>query len=225
MWLTFVVLLVVPADAPKEADQPLRRVEEKLAKAKSLHVDFEAVLEAPEGKSGKIKGTLDSQEGGKARLEMTGEVADKKLTMLMVSDGKRISTTGLGPASEPKDTPKKLDEILRATMARAGVLLPLFAGEPVREGEKHKEPDVDEMFKVSDVKVAGKDAQSVEYKLTIKGMKEPLAVTVWLDSKTDLPLKRVLKGTEDGKTMTITETYTEVTLDKKFEAKTFELPK
>jgi outer membrane lipoprotein-sorting protein len=231
MWLTIIVLLAVPADAPKEADQPLRRVEEKLAKAKSLHLEFEAVLEASDGKSGKIKGTLDSQEGGKARLEMTGEVADKKLTMLMVSDGKKMSTTGLGPASEPKDTPKKLDEIFRAIVARSGVLLPLFVAESVRDGEKPKEPDIDEMFKVSDVKlgkkekVAGREAQAVEYKLTMKGTKAPLAATVWLDPKTDLPLKRVLKGMQDGETMTITETYTDLTLDKKIEAKMFELPK
>ncbi len=231
MWLTFVVLLAAPADAQKEADQPLRQLEEKLSKAKSLHLGFEVALEGDGGKSGKFKGTLDCQEGGKARLEIKGEGEGKPFGMLMVSDGQRMSVTGAGPAREPQEAPKKLNEILRATVARSGLLLPLFAVETSPAGEKPKEPDVDEMFKVSDVKlgkkekVDGKEAQAVEYNLAIKAMKEPLAVTVWLDPKTGLPLKRVLKGKQEGGTMTVTETYTDVALDRKMEAKTFELPK
>ena len=52
--------------------------------------------------------------------------------------------------------------LFRATVARLGVLLPLFAAEHVQEGEKPKEPDVDEMFKVSDVKLGKKE--KVAYK-------------------------------------------------------------
>jgi outer membrane lipoprotein-sorting protein len=231
MWLAFVVLFAVPADAPKDADQPLRRLEEKLSKAKSLHMDFEAAMEGGEGNGGKFKGTLDFQEGGKARLELKGDVAGKKSTMLMVSDGKRMSSTGVGPAKEPQDTPKKFDEILRGTVARSGVLLPLFTVANVQDGEKPKETDVNEMFKVSDVtigkkeKLDDKEAQVVEYKLTIKSSKDSLSVTVWLDPKTALPMRRVLKSKQERQAMTITETYTDVMLDKQIAAKTFELPK
>ncbi len=212
---------------PKE---PLRRLEEKLAKAKSLHLEFEAVFEG-EGSTGKFKGTLDCQPGGKARMEMKGEAEEKPFTMLMISDGKRTSVAGGGPAQEPGETPKKLDEFFRATLARTGMVLPIYAAEAAPGGEQPKELDTDELFKVSNVKtgkkdkVDGKEAQMVEYELTVKGAKEPLSATVWLDAKTELPLKRVLKGKPDGKTITITETYTDVALDKKIEAKTFELPK
>ncbi len=61
------------------------------------------------------------------------------------------------------------------------------------------------------VKVKGKDATA-------------LSVKVWLDAKTNLPVKLVLTG--GGSDITdITETYSEFTIDAKVDGKSFELPK
>jgi outer membrane lipoprotein-sorting protein len=50
--------------------------------------------------------------------------------------------------------------------------------------------------------------------------------TLWLDEKTGLPTKRVTRYVESSRDVwTIVETYSDVTLDEKFDAALFERPK
>src|SRR5581483_1800247 len=99
-----------------------------------------------------------------------------------------------------------------------------------------REFKIDEEFKVSDFKLGKKEmvgkqeAQVVEYKTVPKQQADtPFMLTVWLDTKTHLPLKRVavLVLTKDNRkaTYTSTETFTKLELDGKIDAKQFELPK
>ena len=46
---------------------------------------------------------------------------------------------------------------------------------------------------------------------------------MWLDTKTNLPLKRVITLSKDKST--ITETYSKMKIDEKIDRKRFELPK
>jgi outer membrane lipoprotein-sorting protein len=229
MWLAFVVLLSASAQDKNDAEQLFRQTEAKVSKAKALDLSFDIKIEW--GKGGKLKGTLASMSANKARLEMSGEVQGQPFNMLMVSDGARIKMTGLGPAEQPQDTPKKLDEMIRAMATRAGVFLPIILAEPVPVGQKPKEFNVDEQLRVSEFRLGKKEklgereAQVVEYKLTTKTVKEPFSVSVWLDPNTNLPLKRVLTGKQEDERITVTETYTKMVLDKKFDEKKFELPK
>ena len=56
-------------------------------------------------------------------------------------------------------------------------------------------------------------------------MGDPLQITLWLDTKTDLPLKRQTLGKVKDVKMTAIEVYTEVSLNPKLDPKIFELPK
>ena len=69
-----------------------------------------------------------------------------------------------------------------------------------------------------------RELQPLEYQLSLKGTKAPFSVTVWIDLKTGLPVKRLVTS-EVGKEKTeVTETYGKLTLDEKLDPKTFEIP-
>ncbi len=86
-------------------------------------------------------------------------------------------------------------------------------------------------FVMSDFKLAGEEkigernTQVIQYTITAKG-KNPnvLSMKVWLDAKTNLPVKLAMTGGSSDIT-DITETYSEFTIDAKVDAKLFELPK
>jgi len=65
----------------------------------------------------------------------------------------------------------------------------------------------------------------VRHTLTSRTFKEPLAVTLWIDAKTDLPVKRIVAFEQAGLTGTLTETYSDLTLDQKVDDKQFDLTK
>jgi outer membrane lipoprotein-sorting protein len=72
-------------------------------------------------------------------------------------------------------------------------------------------------------KVGGRDAKVVRFKTSITGIRNKDAIfTVWIDSKTLLPLKRVIVPDVTSKG-SITEIYKEFTLDPKLDAAAFEL--
>jgi outer membrane lipoprotein-sorting protein len=50
-------------------------------------------------------------------------------------------------------------------------------------------------------------------------------MSVWIDTKTQLPSKRVVAVEEDGQKFRITETYSTFAIDPKLEPKLFEIPK
>ena len=113
-------------------------------------------------------------------------------------------------------------------MTRGGVWMTLHAVlENQNPAKEYKDFDPDESFAVSDFKlgpkemVAGREAQILEYNAKIAG--ESFPVTVWIDTRTNLPLKRVLKGGQD--LIIVTESYSKVALDEKADDKEFEIPK
>jgi hypothetical protein len=65
----------------------------------------------------------------------------------------------------------------------------------------------------------------VEYQLNYRKGDDGLAVTVWLDAKTGLPLKRQVSAKADGGTRVVEELYTDLKVGGKLDARTFELPK
>jgi outer membrane lipoprotein-sorting protein len=132
------------------------------------------------------------------------------------------------PAS---DMPKNAGAKTLTAVARAGVFASVMLVSVARTGEKPVEVDVNEQLKLSDFKLGKKEkvgdseAQVIDYTLTVKGEKEPMQCSVWVDTKTNLPLKRVLRGKEGTEKATVTETYSKFTVDGKVDPKSFELPK
>jgi outer membrane lipoprotein-sorting protein len=229
------LLLPLPALAGggDDAEKLFRELEKKVLAAKSLHLASEIEMVVKDEK-GKFKGTLDLM-GKKARFKMTGPFVKKRgavdgeaMTMEAVSDGMKLVATITPPGkSTTKPTPKTFHELLCKMVCRAGVSGTLFIIEPAGPGPE-KEADPDQVFKVSDfkagkaTKVNGRAARVLHYRVTLPGQ-EPLDVTLWLDAKTLLPLKRVFAKT--GMRPALTETHTEFKLNPKLGAKTFELPK
>jgi hypothetical protein len=95
-----------------------------------------------------------------------------------------------------------------------------------------QDPAEKEAFAISGLKlgkkepVSGVESQVIEHQITLKNLEQPISVTVWVDVKTNLPVKRVVTLKEEGRdTITVTETYTKAVVDGKLDEKEFELPK
>jgi outer membrane lipoprotein-sorting protein len=203
-------------------------MEQPILKCKTFKADVEIAV-GP-GKDTTLKGRLLVARGNKVRLELAGAVKGKRGKMAAVSDGTKMRMTQDVGVGKDQETPKQLGEIVLASVTRTGVFVPMFL---LLEGpgEKREPFDIDKEYSVSDIKLgkketaSGKQTQTLHYKLTTKAAKEPLAVTVWVDVKTHLLVKRVVTVKVDKEMFTITETYTKPALDQKIDAKEFELPK
>ena len=90
---------------------------------------------------------------------------------------------------------------------------------------------IEEQYPVSEFelgkkeKVGESEAQEIQYTLKPKDSKASLRVSLWLDTKTHLPLKRVAIVTVGADKGIFTEKCSKLTLDPKVEAKTFTLLK
>jgi outer membrane lipoprotein-sorting protein len=168
----------------------------------------------------------------KVQMKIRGE----NVGMEMVSNGKQLALAGdermlSDEAAKPMPTPKYLHDMLSTLVGRTGVtagsVIVRFAPGPqfdlvlLKLGDDGFDP-VKLRWGVSDfkagpaAKVGGRDAKVISFRF---GGGE--RGTLWLDSKTLLPLKRVYTLGRDN--MDITEIYTEFNLDPKIDAKAFEL--
>jgi outer membrane lipoprotein-sorting protein len=223
---------LVVADADKDAEKAFQEMNATLTGAKSFACRFEIKMASPQGK-GSFKGRLVVIEGNKLRLEMKGEGGGKATDLLSVSDGTKMVTVDNQAAQPARETPKDLGKHVLTGTARGGIFVPMYlAVEAHVEGEKSRETDVAELLKVSGLKLGknekidGKEAQVIDYVLTMTsadGLK--LKATLWVDTKTHVPLKRLLTARVDGQDLSVTETYADVVVGGKVDAKTFELPK
>src|SRR5262245_18907747 len=230
MWLSVLALLLATEPGPDSPDAVFKRMEQPILKCKTFKADVEVAV-GP-GNDNKLKGRLLVAQGNKMRLELDGSIKGKPGKMAMVSDGTKMRMSGDTGPGKDQETPKQLSEIALASVTRSGVFVPIFLLVEVAEPGKKPEPfDFDKQFSFSDIKlgkkesVSGKEAQALDYKLTTKAAKEPLAVTVWIDVETNQPVKRVITLKEGAETFTITETYAHAVLDDKIDDKEFQLPK
>jgi outer membrane lipoprotein-sorting protein len=219
-------LVFALAQDANQAEKLFRSGEKKVSEADTVHISVDSTLDSSKGKA-KLKGTVSLAKGNKARVDLTGEFLDKPFKLLLVSDGtKSKAEISLAKAGEPKDTPKNFNALIAGGVSRMGVIGSVMMARSNKPGEK--EPELDDQFKVSDFtlgkkeKVGGREAQIIDYKITME--RETINAQVWLDSETKLPLKRVLTVAQGNDRGTITEIY-EVRVNGKIDAKKFELPK
>lgn len=213
----------LPAQATNEAEKLFRQMEGELSKARTLECVFEGKVQP----KGSLKGSLTFAEGNKVRVEYSLDIeGDRQVTATVVSDGAKVVKVLNGKEPEPvfeastEDVPLKPQshrEMMLRSFALGGgnTVLELCAFElkvsAFKLGKKEK--------------LDGRDAQSIEYEVTVEGAGS-ISTAVWLDAKTTLPIKRVTsidKGA--GEKYTVTETYTNLTLNKNIDAKKFELPR
>ncbi len=99
----------------------------------------------------------------------------------------------------------------------------------VKEGEQLK-VKADEELKVDfklgkKEKIGEQETQAIQYDLRIKKLQEPMAVTVWIDVKTKLPVKREIIAKIGDNMVTATERYADWSIDDASISKKLELPK
>jgi outer membrane lipoprotein-sorting protein len=232
MWLALVMVLSVPGQEKNAAELLFHQMEATLSKAKALELSFDVTVEEGQAaifkKGTRLKGALVVTSGNKLRLEMSGGENDmgKPFKVLIISDGAQWMTTVEGE-EKPKasDAPKNLTADFLTVVARPGVFMSRMPQLPL------KIDDLKDALPVSGFKFGKREKvdplepHRLDYELTIKGEKPTYAVTVWIDPKTGLPVKRLVAGEVDGKKFAYSETYTKLTLDGKVDAVKFELPK
>jgi outer membrane lipoprotein-sorting protein len=228
MQLLFVpVLAVVLSQAGDDPAARQQAMEEKIGKAKSVRVSFEARAETPAGDI-TLSGFL-AVAGDRGRAEIEFGFAGKTTKAVSVADGTKTVSVQDGKTREKKD-PRETRPFVTMTLARSGVAALALASRPSTTDDKEKKEQFQDRIKVSDFKqlrtekVGGRAAVVIGYSLTVRGQK-PMSATVWLDAQTNLPLKRVVRMEDKNGVYTITETYSNLTLDAELDPKLFEFPK
>jgi outer membrane lipoprotein-sorting protein len=243
----FLSILLVPTLAPivlaqdKDAEKLFRGLENKIMDARALQINVDIELRAIKGREGESKlkdkvgrahGILILTKDNKARLRISGEYVG----MEMVSNGKQMKLAGdeAEPRSideaEAKPTPAHLHSldffVSRAGVTTSAIALPfLLKSLDVKLKEGMGDPGRDRLavsdFKMDAAKIGGREVKVVSYRFGAPSDKDSPPVTLWIDAKTLLPIKRVI--VLENENLHITETYTTFNLDPRTGAKDFEM--
>jgi outer membrane lipoprotein-sorting protein len=234
-WLPMTAALVFltgPAQAQEnEAEKLYRGMEKKILAAKTLQIEVEGQLVFPQGK-GTLKGKVLFAQGNRCRIEVLVEHNGMKQTGSVVSDGKSIVT-------KDNDRVRTIavkegdQDLWRGCLARAGAIaLAVFIAEARPGNAPPKEAlDLDKAVAIKDFKLGAKEkvgateAQVIEWAAKLASESVWTKMSVWVDLKTQLPLKRVIEATQRGETKRVVENYTTFSLDPSLDAKLFELTK
>jgi outer membrane lipoprotein-sorting protein len=227
--LLFALLLPALASQESDPEKLFRAMEEKILSAKHFQVSGEMNVAGGKRDKSRFNVSILLGQGNRARLATVAEVDGEKRNLLMTSDGTRMRLSGTAdkqPSERP--TPKYLHRGLALTLARLGLTAGLRPFR-LRPSAKPDDPEPDRQITLSDFKmgpaekVEEREARVIRYKASGPAAPGPVEVTLWLDARTGLPLKRVL-SLEKFKAR-ITETYREFHLNPKVNPRVFELSK
>jgi outer membrane lipoprotein-sorting protein len=222
------------------AEKLFRAMEKKIRSAKALEVVFTYQLE---GKT--TKGSLLLTNENKARLRVRGPFSfgiKRDASFELISDGKKLKLKGVRLVAAPNgqagfkrggqmegEIPKAFHAWRAAAVSRVG-MGPMVLGLPYTLGAETA-PDAEEVrMKVYDFKagatekVGKRQARVVHYRCGKGGNDDP-EVTVWIDTETGLPLKRVYLAHPESERIRITESYSQIKLNPRIDGKAFELPR
>jgi len=228
MWVAATVMMMVMAPAQKnEAEELFKKMEEKVHKAKTVQYESDSTLEGP--LTGSLGSKITLGESNKGNFTITMEFAGQKQTMKATSNGTKLHSGQGDKIDKKEDTPKHLGVGFATFLTRAGMAGMMVASKKDDKNDPLKADtfDKDKVLALSEFKMGKKEkvgdveAQSITYTAEANGKKIP--VTVWIDPKTNLPVKRVVEITEGGQAMKMTETIKSIKLDEKVDDKLFEL--
>lgn len=226
--LIIPMLVAVFGQAGDDPAKLMKAMEDKIAQADSIQVNFDAEVKGTKGGDGTAKGSLTLAKGGKVRIEINMGIKDNTFKVVVVSDGTKAVTAVNGMTVKTEDTPKTLRPLVTALLTRTGFAGSLVANKQSLDSDKENPLD---MVKLSDFKklktekIGDRSAEVIGYKITLKDQTDPITGSVWLDSQTNLPLKRFLRAQIGGDNITVTETYSNFRINPKIEGNPFELPK
>jgi hypothetical protein len=188
--------------------------------ARTLRVRFDLAVTDARSRQWSLKGSLALGQGDRYRAEAKGKLFGEAVEFVEVSNGKAIrSVEGKGKArDEEKQSPRGAGAYFRKALPRGGFLLA-----HLNQGRRGSaEPAAPSGFELAGKEKVGKRvARAIKFTLGEKG---GMAVTLWLDAKTELPLKLSVTG---GKSdiSEVTETYGEFAIDPELDTKLWQLPK
>jgi len=214
------IALFLPQEK-NEAEELFKRMEEKLLKAKTLQCMVEGVVEPIKLK---LSGELWLDEGNRARMELEGKTEEVNRSAVIISDGRTVRKAQDENARSIVAS-ERYGTHVRTCFARFG-----FLGMTDQWDDTVADPL--ETRRLSGFrlgakeKVGEREAQAVEYR--IGG--EPAEVTLWIDLKSHLPLKRTVTQAPQrfgkmGEVTVIREMYADVKLDERVDPAKFELSK
>jgi outer membrane lipoprotein-sorting protein len=220
-----VLILTAPAFAQQEAAEKLYRAMEKhLRDAKSVKVVFESDASIDKDTT-KMRGTVSVADGNRAHLDISGSDNGKPWSMTFIADGKMAYFTRTDkPKGESKPVEANLSQTRPQILARGGVFATFQIGPAKETFDIEKVMGIGD-FKLGKIEKVGlRDAQVVECTLKPDNG-QVMKMAIWLDTQTNLPLKRLLTASGPKGAIRVTETYTEIDINPTFNAKFFEIPK
>jgi len=217
----FIVLaaaLLLPQEK-NEAEELYKKMEAKFVQAKTIQMKMKAALN--EGKVDVTAQLLVAEEN-RAHFSAEMKFMDSTRTSSSVSDGKSIQLTSAEGMKLPAyETPETFGQLIRKGIAACGGL---FAASVFSGGQAGTDPAT--AYKASAFvlgpkeKVGEIETQMVQYSVALK-VGGDLVVMVWIDPKTNLPVKRRLTSEHKA----VEETYSELKFDEKIDPAKFELSK
>jgi hypothetical protein len=213
------LLLLLPVQEDKGADLVYRAMCAKIETAKTVRAEYGVTV----GEVGRAFVVLSCvlQARGKDRWTMEFKVKEERRrrgveqSLTLLSDGRKVIATG-GAERYPAETlkPETVGAEIRQCLATAMIGQAMYiepsGGE--RDENRHKPPVVGPVKSGGKDKVGERDALVLEYTLKFEGGEfggEAMAVKLWVDAATKLPLKREV-GFQG---VTWAETFTALVLD------------
>lgn len=215
-----------------EAEKLFRKLEGRLTKAETIQLKYKAAVELEKAKpddkdkSPKVEGLLLLQNGNKLRLQMDGRILPlhEPGKAVVMSDGKTMWAGLPGPLRldgkgvKPEKAPANLHTAFVASLGREGILMFVMShvaggtlAENLRDDLDRKQAAPTGLKMRAPEKVGETDTQVIEFRIKLRGDEDEVTVSLWLDAKTDLPVKRALKSKRGP--ATLSETYEDVKVD------------
>lgn len=229
--MTAVLLLLgsvlVFSQQKNEAEALFKRMEEKLAKAKTVQVKSRGSTMTAEGEMAATV-ELSWEAGSKARLDSDMKIPEQgEFKSRFVSDGKNAALSG--PQAQSGKTPQNLiSDLVRSWSRGGGFFAAAWIEAATFKDKRH--PKRANVPKTVDFKLGPKenvgprDAQKIEFTLTeVESGKVSMAL--WIDLESHLPLKREMRGLHGQEKLTFTEFYSDFKLDEAIDPSKFDLSK
>ncbi len=212
--LTFAVDVHAQAN---DAEQLYTKMVEAVIGADNLQISVKG-----EGRlNGKVTRTLEGrfvmESPNSLYAKVDGKYQGKPDSTLLVCDGTSMKVGDKPAQAAPADASDNWRGILVSMGLSTYLSTGLVRGAPKLENKSYKLGKKETINKV--------DAQAIEYMIDLGKPEVTLTTTLWIDPKTNLPVKRITMLRVAKDQGVYSETFGAIKLNEKIDPKTFAIPK